>query len=146
MLSSEKIKEKSNGKNGRNLNEYSKPLISSTDIKSALRNYLNTELEKKNNSDLKLKSDCEDRGFRDSNEKSKNNNNMKNKNISSYSDVNEKLIPNNENKKDLKNEKKIDVNNNLLNSKIFTSADRELLDRIRIQEGKGGYVKNKLRR
>ena len=95
---------------------------------------------------MKLKPDSEDLGYRDSNDKSRNNNNMKNKNISSYHDINEKLIPNNGIIKNMKNDKRIDENNILLNSKIFTSADRELLDRIRIQEGKGSYVKSKLRR
>lgn len=95
---------------------------------------------------MKHKYDSEDRGFLDSNDKSKNNNNIRNKNISSYDDINEKLIQNNEMIKNVKNDRKNDVNNNLLNSKIFTSTDQQVLDRIRIQERKGGYVKNQLRR
>ena len=95
---------------------------------------------------MKHKYDSEDRGFLDSNDKSKNNNNIRNKNISSYDDINEKLIPNNEMMKNMKNDRKNDVNDNLLNSKIFTSTDQQVLDRIRIQERKGGYVKNQLRR
>ena len=116
--------QKNSGKNERFSNEHSKPLISSTDIKSALRDYLNTELGNKNNSISKLKSNSEDLRPRDSNEK---------------------VIPNNGSMTDSKKDPKIDPGN-LLNSKNFTVADRELLDRIRHQEGKGGYIKSRLRR
>jgi hypothetical protein len=119
---SENTKEKFTGKNEKNSEEYSKPLISSMDIKCALRDYLNTELGNKNNlhfnNNSKLKLNNEELEPKDSNEKLKKNEN-RNKIISSYSDIDDKN---------------------------FNSSERELLDRIRRQEGKGGYVKNKLRR
>lgn len=139
---SENTKEKFTGKNEKNSEEYSKPLISSMDIKCALRDYLNTEMGNKNNSHInnnsKLKLNNEELELRDSNEKLKKNEN-KNKIILSSDLNNQKLIPNNGINTEFRND-------NLLNSKNFNSSERELFDRIRQQEGKGGYVKNKLRR
>ena len=137
---SENTKEKFTGKNEKNSEEYSKPLISSMDIKCALRDYLNTEMGNKNNSQInynsKLKLNNEELELRDSNEKLKEN---KNKIILPSDLNNQKLIPNNGINTEFRND-------NSLNSKNINSSERELFDRIRQQEGKGGYVKNKLRR